>query len=160
MFRADADIQTLKLNNYPGFIDDAGRSVNNGIFHNYNLGLTLARNNINDPIFPKSGSLVSLKVQMTPPYSLFKDASFYQTANVNELYRFVEYVKWRFDAELKISPIVGKLTLKTSTKIGILGRWQQKNGTYPLRTFRPGWQRFEQPELRPERTRHHQFARL
>lgn len=72
VFRADADIQTLKLNNAVSFAfrDDENRVVSNGIFHNYNLGLTLARNSINDPIFPKGGSLISLKLNATPPYSL------------------------------------------------------------------------------------------
>ncbi len=134
VFRADADIQTLKLNNYPGFIDDAGRSVNNGIFHNYNLGLTLARNSINDPIFPKSGSLMSVKLKMTPPYSLFRSADYYKTDNVNDIYRYVEYLKWRIDAEW-YTPIVGKLVLKTSAKIGILGRWSSKTPLTPFERF-------------------------
>ncbi len=134
VFRADVDIQTLKLNNYPGFIDDQNRSVSNGIFHNYNLSLTLARNTINDPIFPKTGSLISLKSQITPPYSLFKNASFYQTANVNDLYRFIEYIKWRFDAEW-YTPVVGKLVLKTQAKIGILGRWSKKTALTPFERF-------------------------
>ena len=71
IFRADMDIQTLKLNNRGGFVDDQGLLVSNGIFHNYILGLTLARNSINDPIFPKISSPVSLKMLATPPFSLF-----------------------------------------------------------------------------------------
>ncbi|MFM8485004.1 MAG: POTRA domain-containing protein, partial [Bacteroidota bacterium] len=45
VFRADADLQTLRLNNALSFSfrDDLGRSVSDGIFHNYSLGLTLAR---------------------------------------------------------------------------------------------------------------------
>ncbi|MCY7327007.1 MAG: BamA/TamA family outer membrane protein, partial [Saprospiraceae bacterium] len=66
VFRADMDFQTLNLDNYPSFQDDRNRFVTDGVFHNYNLALTLARNSINDPIFPKSGSLISLKMQMTP----------------------------------------------------------------------------------------------
>jgi len=134
IFRADVDIQSLKLDGWPGFRDDQNRTVNNGIFHNYNLGLTLARNSINDPIFPKNGSLVSLKLNMTPPYSLFKNADFYKTADVNELYRYVEYMKWRIDAEW-YTTLVGKLVLKTSTKIGILGRWTDKTALTPFERF-------------------------
>ena len=72
-------IQTLKLSNVISFAfqDDLGRVVSNGIVHNYSLGITLARNSINDPIFPKQGSLISMKMNATPPYSLFKDGSFY-----------------------------------------------------------------------------------
>ena len=137
VFRADLDIQTLRLNNSSGFIDDANRVVSNGIFHNYNLNLTLARNSINDPIFPKSGSLVSLKSQFTAPYSWFKKASFYQSTDVRDLYRYIEYVKWRFDAEW-YTPVVGKLVFKTSTKIGILGRWSKKTGLSPFERYSLG----------------------
>ncbi len=139
VFRADADIQTLKLNGYGGFYDDRGTLVNTGIFHNYNLGLTLARNSVNDPIFPRSGSTISLKLQATPPYSFFKnrDDAYYDTASVQDLYRYVEYLKWRFDAEW-YTPIVGKLVLKTSTKIGLLGKWNSRTNLSPFERFLVG----------------------
>jgi outer membrane protein insertion porin family len=137
VFRADLDIQTLRLNNSSGFVDDQERFVRNGIFHNYNLNLTLARNSINDPIFPKTGSLISLKTQFTPPYSWFKKASDYKTNNVNDLYRYIEYVKWRFDAEW-YTPVAGKLVLKTSTKIGLLGQWSKKTGLSPFERYSLG----------------------
>jgi outer membrane protein insertion porin family len=139
VFRADLDIQTLKLNGFPGFTDDRGNGVSTGNYHNYNLGLTLARNSVNDPIFPKSGSTISLKMQMTPPYSLLnrKSKTFYDTAGVRELYRYVEYLKWRFDAEW-YTPIVGKLVLKTSTKIGLLGKWNNNAPLSPFERFQVG----------------------
>lgn len=139
VFRADLDIQTLRLRGFPGFYDDSGAGVQEGIYHNYNLGLTLARNSVNDPIFPKSGSTISLKSQITPPYSLFnkKSATFYDTAGVRDLYRYLEYVKWRFDAEW-YTPVVGKLVLKTSTKIGLLGRWNRKAPLSPFERFQVG----------------------
>lgn len=137
IFRADMDIQTLKINRYGGFVDDLGRTINKGIYHNYSLGLTLARNSVNEPIFPRSGSLISLKMQMTPPYSLFKSNTFYDTAGVQDLYRYVEYLKWRVDAEW-YTPLVGKLVLKTSAKIGILGRWSTKTSLAPFERFELG----------------------
>ena len=139
VFRADADIQTLRLSGFPGFYDDKGNGVVEGIYHNYNLTLTLARNSVNDPIFPKSGSTISLKSQMTPPYSLFKkrDANYYETAGVRDLYRYLEYVKWRFDADW-YTPVVGKLVLKTSTKIGLLGRWNKNTPLSPFERFQVG----------------------
>jgi outer membrane protein insertion porin family len=139
VFRADLDIQTLNINNYGSFQDDRGQSASLGRFHNYNLGLTLARNSINDPIFPKSGSTISLKMQMTPPYSLFKkrSADYYANTDANELYKYIEYLKWRLDAEW-YTPIVGKLVLKTSTKIGLLGRWNKNTPLSPFERFRVG----------------------
>lgn len=136
VFRADLDLQTLKLNNAAGFNfgDGRGGRLVNGIFHNYNLGLTLARNSINDPIFPKTGSLISIKLNATPPYSLFKKANFYETSSTNDIFRYVEYVKWRIDAEWYTS-LVGKLVLKTQAKIGILGRWSDKTPLTPFERF-------------------------
>lgn len=136
VFRADADFQTLKLNNALSFSfqDDEGRVVTNGIFHNLNLGLTIARNSINDPIFPKTGSLISMKVNMTPPYSYFRSANYYQTGSVSDIYRFVEYLKWRVDAEW-YTTLVGKLVLKTSAKLGILSRWSNKTSLSPFERF-------------------------
>ena len=138
VFRADLDIQTLRLTNWSGFQDDQGRVVNQGIYHNYNLGLTLARNSINDPIFPKSGSLLSVKLQATPPYSWFRDESFYSSdKDPQEIYRFVEYLKWRIDAEW-YTTLVGKLVLKTQAKIGILDQWSSKTGLSPFERFELG----------------------
>lgn len=137
IFRADMDVQTLKINRYGGFIDDQGRVINQGTYHNYNLGITFARNSVNDPIFPRNGSLLSLKMQMTPPYSWFKSKTFYDSAAVTDLYRYVEYVKWRLDADWYTS-LVGKLVLKTSAKIGILGRWSDKTSLSPFERFELG----------------------
>ncbi len=136
VFRADLDLQTLKLNNAAGFNfgDGRGGRLTDGIFHNYNIGLTLARNSINDPIFPKSGSLISIKMNATPPYSMFKKASFYETGTTNDVFRYIEYVKWRIDAEWYTS-LVGKLVLKTQAKIGILGRWSDKTPLTPFERF-------------------------
>jgi len=139
VFRADADIQNLSLDNAIsyGFVDDLGRRVTDGIYHNYSLGLTLARNSINDPIFPKQGSLISVKLNATPPYSWFKDGSFYNTAPVEEVYKYIEYLKWRVDAEWYTN-LVGKLVLKTSAKIGILTKWSEKTSLSPFERFELG----------------------
>jgi outer membrane protein insertion porin family len=136
IFRADLDLQTLKLNNAAGFNfgDGRGGRLSDGIFHNYNVGLTLARNSINDPIFPKTGSLISIKMNATPPYSLFKKASFYQEGSTTDIFRYIEYVKWRIDAEW-YTALVGKLVLKTQAKIGILGRWSNKTPLTPFERF-------------------------
>jgi outer membrane protein insertion porin family len=139
VFRADLDLQRLNLRGFPGFSDDSGRGVTQGKYNNFNLGLTLARNSINDPIFPKSGSTFSLRMQMTPPYSVInrRSQAFYDTANVQDIYRFIEYVKWRFDAEW-YTPVVGKLVLRTSTKIGLLGRWNQNAPLSPFERYQVG----------------------
>jgi outer membrane protein insertion porin family len=132
IFRSDLSFQTLKLNNWTGFRADDGTPVTQGIYHNFNLGLTLARNSINDPIFPKTGSLLSMKVMMTPPYSLFKKVDL--SAPPTDLFRWVEYMKWRIDAEW-YTTLVGKLVLKSSAKIGLLTRYNSKVPLTPFERF-------------------------
>ena len=134
IFRADLDIQTLRLNRWPGFRDDLGRLINEGSYNNFNLGLTFARNSINDPIYPRNGSLISMKVDFTPPYSWFRSQTFYDTSNVRQLYRDVEYVKWRFDAQW-FTTLTGKLVLHTNFKLGLLGRWSRKTPLTPFERF-------------------------
>lgn len=74
---------------------------------------------------------------MTPPYSLLngRNKAFYDTAqNVQELYRYIEYIKWRVDAEW-YTTLVGKLVLKTQAKIGLLGRWSKKTDLSPFERY-------------------------
>lgn len=139
IFRAEVALQTLKLSNALSFAfrDDLGRTVSDGIVHNYSLGLTIARNSINDPIFPRQGSLISVKMKATPPYSWFKNEEFYQTASVRDIYSYAEYLKWRIDADW-YTTLVGKLVLKTQAKIGILGRLGDKTSLSPFERFELG----------------------
>ena len=51
--------------------------VNSGVFKNFNIKQTIARSSVNEPIFPKRGSKVSLSLQFTPPYSLFRGTDFW-----------------------------------------------------------------------------------
>ena len=46
--------------------------VENGNFRNFNIRQTISRNSVNEPIFPRRGSRMSLTLQFTPPYSLFR----------------------------------------------------------------------------------------
>ncbi len=65
--------QNIDLRNWQGFILEETQSpIYVGTYHNLSLNQTLARNSIDSPIFPTSGSKFSLSAQLTLPYSLFK----------------------------------------------------------------------------------------
>lgn len=132
------NIQTLNLNNWSRglFRSDDGQLVSQGSYNNFSIRQTIARSTINDPIFPREGSRIQLMVQLTPPYSLFNDRD-YSDASVSERFEYLEYHKWRFDAEW-YAPIVGKLTLMTSAKIGLLGFYNSDIGTSPFERFQVG----------------------
>ena len=137
VFRTGINLQTLDLNNWSQlFVTDEGQSVNEGYYNNFSLSLTLARSTINDPLFPREGSNISLTAQLTPPYSLFNDRN-YQALDPAERFRWLEYHKWRFDAEW-YTPLAGKLVLKAAAKIGILGYYDARIGTSPFERFQLG----------------------
>lgn len=77
-------------------LDDYGRSqffvrqddgqrlrVTDGNFRNFSITQTITRSSVADPLFPRRGSRVSLSVQFTPPYSLFRGDDFF-TLTPNE----------------------------------------------------------------------------
>ena len=51
--------------------------VNTGVFRNFNIKQTFSRSSVNEPIFPRRGARVSLTLQFTPPYSLFRGSDFF-----------------------------------------------------------------------------------
>ncbi|MFK7934737.1 MAG: outer membrane protein assembly factor BamA [Saprospiraceae bacterium] len=131
------NLQTLNLNNWTQglFRTEDGGVVADGTYYNFSIKQTIARNSISDPIFPRSGSRISLDLQITLPYSLFRDVPI--DATPQERFRYLEYHKWRFNAEW-YTAIVGKLTLKAAAKIGILGRYSERVGTSPFERFQLG----------------------
>ena len=126
--------------------------VQNGKCNDLSINLTLARNSIDNPIFPRRGSEFSLSVQFTPPYSLFdgKDFSGYYDADgyitsqegMDEIYRWLEYHKWKFKAKTYI-PLMDYeahpkcLVLMTRTEFGLLGHYDKYRKT-PFGTFDVG----------------------
>jgi len=51
--------------------------VSTGNFKNFNINQTFVRSSVVNPIFPTTGSKVSLSIQLTPPYSLFRSDDFW-----------------------------------------------------------------------------------
>lgn len=134
------NFQTLSLKDwFRGlFRTDDGQTVSTGNFYNFSIRQTIARSTVSDPIFPKDGSNISLSVQFTLPYSLLFDKDKdYSQLNAADRFRWLEYHKWRFDAEW-YTTLVGKLVLKTSAKIGMIGYYNKEIGTSPFERFQLG----------------------
>ncbi|MGB1242749.1 MAG: BamA/OMP85 family outer membrane protein, partial [Chitinophagales bacterium] len=125
--------QRFQLNNwqsFPQFI------IQNGFMNNVNLTASLGRYSIDNPIFPRTGSNISLTLQVTPPYSEFNDKD-YSTVSIDERYKWAEYHKWKFKAEW-YTPVVGKFVLKTAVKMGLMGFFNEDIGYSPLERFEVG----------------------
>lgn len=52
-------------------------SISKGVFNNWSLKQTITRSSVNDPLYPRRGSRITLSAQITPPYSLFRDRAVY-----------------------------------------------------------------------------------
>jgi outer membrane protein insertion porin family len=99
------------------------------------LSTNLSRNSINNPTFPTSGSSLSLIVNLTPPYSLFrKNNSF---SSDKERFRWVEFHKWNFDASWFL-PLAKNLVINTRAHFGWIGSYNQQLGIGPFERFRLG----------------------
>jgi len=134
------NIQNLNLNQWIGlFRTDDGQVVQNGRFNNFSIKQTIARSTVNAPIFPTSGSNISLSVQLTPPYSLFRDdpETPYAEQVPADRYKWLEYHKWRFDAEW-YTQLFDKFVLKAQAKIGMVGAYSSEIGVSPFERFQVG----------------------
>ena len=131
------NLEYLNLEDYltGEFRDKNNEPVTDGFFNNFSLSQTITRTTINEPSFPRSGSQISLTLQLTPPYSLLGREV--DLENAQQLYKYVEYHKWRLDAEW-YTPVVGKLTLKTASKMAYLAAYNKDIGPPPFERFEIG----------------------
>jgi outer membrane protein insertion porin family len=85
------------------------------------LTLQLARSSVDNPMYPTSGSSLSLAASFTPPFSKFNDID-YETAPPEEKYKWVEYTKYMFDAKY-YTKLIGKLVLESSAHFGFMNTY-------------------------------------
>jgi outer membrane protein insertion porin family len=108
-------------------------SFANGTSNNINYSITLSRNSIDAPIYPRSGSEVSILLQLTPPFSLFKNED-YSKLNDEKKYQWIEYHKWKISAAF-YTKLIGNLVFSARTKIGFLGAYNKNIGVPPFQRF-------------------------
>ena len=118
--------------------------MQNGTSNAFVLGLSFARNSIDNPIYTRSGSQFSLDLSITPPMSLLINKDWKALAEKGtddakkEMYRWIEYWKLKFKART-YTPLTdpnGKWTLVLMTRadIGLLGSYN-KYLKSPFETF-------------------------
>lgn len=121
------EYQRYSINNY-----NFG-ALRNGTFNNINISQTFSRNSISDPLFPKNGSRLTLILKATPPYSYLNNKR-YKDEPEEVKFKWVEYYKWRINAEW-YTPVIGKLVLKTDAKLGTIGYYNKYVGYAPFERF-------------------------
>ena len=102
-------------------------SFSTGVSNNFNLKFALQRTSIDQPIFPRSGSNMLLSAAFTPPWSYIRGV------NNKDIFKLVEYHKWRFNAEWFVP--VGKpagedksrqFVMRMAAKYGFIGRYNRE----------------------------------
>lgn len=96
---------------------------------------TIARRSVDSPMYPRSGSELSLSASFTPPYSLWSDKG--QSTDPAERYKWLEYHKWNFDSKYYMT-LVGKFVLAARAHFGFIGTYTDKTGVGPFERFQLG----------------------
>lgn len=111
----------------------------NGFANNFSFSTVFSRNSVDAPIYPSSGSTISLSVQLTPPYSILSKATAEDLAGIQARYKWIEYHKWKFDAQW-FTPLSknNKLVLMTRANFGFIGLYNANKGISPFERFRFG----------------------
>jgi len=128
------------------FTLDQGISYERYSLHNYSLfemtngkansayySIVLGRNSIDAPIYPRSGSQISLTVQATLPYSLIWKRNI-DSLDAQAKYKWIEFHKWKYNASV-FTKLAGNLVLNTRLKFGFLGFYNPKLGPPPFERF-------------------------
>ncbi len=121
--------------------------MNTGTSNAIVLGLTLARNSIDNPIYTRSGSQFSLNLQITPPAQLFTGKRDWQklseqntVESKKQLYQWIEYWKIRFKSRTYTPLSTNQQwtpVLMTRFDFGLLGSYNKYLKT-PVETFYVG----------------------
>ena len=124
--------QNYKLDRYvfaTGF--DSGSS------NNLSFSTTVARYSVDQPLYPRNGSNISLRFQFTPPWSAIRPEDAAGSDDLTRRYRLVEYHKYRFTADW-YKQIAGNLVFRFATKYGFLGFYNPSVGHSPFERFQLG----------------------
>jgi len=139
IFQTSLNYQNYALNNFSERIYSENATIENGNFNNLNLKLTLSRNSLDQPLYPTSGSNVTLSGQFTLPYSLFRSDDFYKDISVEDKYKWVEYHKWRVTVDwFQALDRKNKLVFRAAAKFGFIGSYGKKSGLSPFERFQVG----------------------
>lgn len=120
------------------FLSD-GTSSGSGSFNNFSFKTAFGRNSLDNPLYTRSGSNVSLSLQFTPPYSLINGVDYSDPGISSEdRYKWIEFHKWLFKGDW-YSPLTKNrnLVLHTKFEYGFLG-YYDKNRKSPFEGFRVG----------------------
>ncbi|MEI7980758.1 MAG: POTRA domain-containing protein, partial [Bacteroidota bacterium] len=106
----------------------------NGVYNAFSYGIILSRNSVDAPIYARTGSEISINLELTPPYSLFRGDVNYKAMDPIDRYKWVEYYKIKFKGSWYIN-LIEKLVLTPRVQFGYLGAYNKNLGVTPFERF-------------------------
>ncbi|MEQ9402474.1 MAG: POTRA domain-containing protein [Cyclobacteriaceae bacterium] len=108
-----------------------------GDANSFTFNTTFARNSVDQPMYPRNGSSISLSASFTPPYSLLGRDIDYENAAPEDRYKWLEYHKWNFDSKYYLS-LTGKLVFAARAHFGYIGSYSDDVPVGPFERFQLG----------------------
>lgn len=158
---SELSYQRYHLNDWSNFI------ITDGFSNILSLNLTLSRSSQDQMIYPRKGSMFSIGLQITPPYSSFLSDNFWvlsdeerekvrnellaknsettdddinreiQSREESNKYKWIEYHRWTFKGAWYTS-LVGNLVMALKSEFGYLGFFNSDIGPSPFEKFDVG----------------------
>ena len=128
----EAGYQHYKLNNFGNVF-----SFSDGFVNNPYLLWKISRNSIDQPLYPRSGSSISLSLKSSVyPYSRIQNYKDHSLLTDQEKYKFLQYNKFKFTSSW-FTPISKnkKLVVNARLGFGLLNGWNKNLGAPPFERF-------------------------
>lgn len=119
-----------RVQNYTSFI------FPDGYANDINYAVTLSRNSLDSPIYPRVGSEVSAGVQITPPYSLLTNKD-YSELTPQEKYKFLEYYKFNLRGSWMFN-LISDVVFNVRFRFGNMGYYNPQIGLSPFGRYYVG----------------------
>ncbi|TAF35215.1 MAG: outer membrane protein assembly factor BamA [Cytophagales bacterium] len=108
------------------------RDITTGKFNNFVFNTTFSRNSIDNPIYPREGSNISLSVNLSPPYSMLGREV--EGKPLEQQFQWIEYHKWMFDNWWYLK-LVQNFVLMTRMHFGYIGTYTPRTEVTPFERF-------------------------
>lgn len=133
-FRLQTSISYQRYNFKNYALTVGNLKYDNGSANDLNFTVGITRNSAGpDPVFPTSGSEVSLSLTFTIPYSILNNKDYAELTDVQK-FEWLEYYKIK-GRSYWYKELAGKTVLKIGGEFGYLGKYNNKIGTIPFERF-------------------------
>lgn len=130
VLRQSINLQQYRLKNYTQVFSFGD---GNGNYKTISYNISFGRNSVDAPIYPRSGSDVSLSLELTPPYSAFNNKD-YKSMDEQHRFEWMEFHKWKFKGAW-YKKLAGNLVASFRTQYGFLGYYNADIGIIPFNRY-------------------------